>query len=189
MNFRNSLTRLSLVTRHLSLAVWIGLALVNPLHAAEAPAPGPTMGIASAIKRSGLPLPRWASLRGEEVNLRAGPGFRYPVSWVYRRKGLPVEIVAEFDVWRRIRDMAGDEGWVHQANLSGKRSFIVTGGKTQPVFRDHTDKASLRAELEAGVQGRLLRCRDEWCKVEVEGLRGYMKKSAVWGVYSQEKVD
>jgi SH3-like domain-containing protein len=156
-----------------------------PLHAAE----GPASGIASAIKRSGQPLPRWASLRGEEVNMRAGPGTRYPVLWVYRRKALPVEITAEFDTWRRVKDSEGAEGWVHLVNLSGKRSFLVAGKSTQPLFRSSDEKADLRAEAEAGVQGRLVRCRAAWCRVEIDGIKGYMRRDSIWGVYPDEKVD
>jgi SH3-like domain-containing protein len=157
-----------------------------PAHATEQ---GPAAGISSAIKRSGMPVPRWASLRGEEVNMRAGPGFRYPINWVFRRKGLPVEIIAEFDTWRRIRDVTGAEGWVHQANLSGKRNFIVKGEKPQPMLREKKDDASVRAEAEPMVQGQLVKCRDEWCKVAIEGLKGWMKKTSLWGVYEDEKVD
>lgn len=169
---------LSLVTSHLS-----------PAPALAAEPTGAPSGIASAIKRSGLPLPRWASLRGDEVNMRAGPGFRYPILWVYKRKGLPVEITAEFDTWRRIRDSQGDEGWVHQANLSGKRNFLVKDGKPQPIFRGSDERASLRGEAESGVQGRLIRCRDAWCKVEVDGIKGYMRRESLFGVYADEKVD
>jgi SH3-like domain-containing protein len=166
--------------------LFLMLAVAAPLPAAE---PGTASGIASAIKRSGQPLPRWASLRGEEVNMRAGPGTRYPVLWVYRRKALPVEITAEFDTWRRVRDSEGAEGWVHLVNLSGKRSFLVAGKNTQPIFRGSDEKAELRAEAEAGVQGRLIRCRDAWCKVEVDGIKGYMRRDSIWGVYPEEKVD
>lgn len=150
----------------------------------------PTSGISSAIKRTGLPVPRFASLRSADINMRVGPGARYPVAWVYHRKGLPVEIVAEFDTWRKIRDPAGDEGWVHQATLSGKRSFLVAGKELQPLFRKKEADAPLRAQLQPNVQGRITRCwEDEWCRVEVEGLKGYMKKGSLWGVYPNEKFD
>ena len=77
---------------------------------------------------TGLPLPRFAALRSDEVNLRAGPGTRYPIDWVYKRRDLPVEILREFEVWRLIQDPDGIKGWVHQATLTGRRAFIVTGG-------------------------------------------------------------
>ncbi len=160
---------------------------VFPLHAA--PKEKPVGGLSSAIRRTGLPLPRWASLRSNEVNLRSGPGTRYPVLWVYRRKGLPVEITAEFDTWRRIRDVKGTTGWAHQATLSGRRFFLVAGGGVQPVFRKEDARASIRAEAEEGAQGRLLKCRAAWCRVELQGYRGYMKRDSIWGVYPDETVD
>src|SRR5437660_12925684 len=76
-------------------------------------------------KGSGRPLPRFASLRSDEVNVRTGPGTRYPVDWVFKRKGMPVEIVAEYENWRKIRDWQGASGWVHQSLLTGKRGFII----------------------------------------------------------------
>jgi SH3-like domain-containing protein len=175
-----------MAVRKLLSLLLIACFIAVPALAGEPTAP---TGIASAIKRTGQPLPRWASLRGNEVNMRTGPGFRYPILWVYKRKGLPVEITAEFDTWRRIRDYEGAEGWVHIANLSGKRNFIVAGKKTQPIFRGTDAKATLRAEAETGVQGRLARCRDQWCKVEVDGIKGYMRRDSIWGVYESEKVD
>lgn len=162
------------------------LVLLAPAAHAEDAAPS---GISSAIKRSGLPVPRFASLRSDTVNMRVGPGARYPVVWVFKRKGLPVEIIAEFDTWRKIRDPSGDEGWVHQATLSGKRSFMVTARESQPLYRKKETDSTLKGELKPGVQGRVSRCWDEWCKVEVEGLSGYIKKTGVWGIYPAEKFD
>lgn len=151
-------------------------------------------GLASAVKRTGLPVPRWASLRMGEVNMRTGPGIRYPVAWVYHRKGLPVEIIAEFDTWRRIRDVAGDSGWVHQAALSGKRMVLVKAPATkdqpqQELRSDNKEDAHLRAILEAGVQAQLVRCDETWCKINANNVQGYIHRSALWGIYPQEKLD
>lgn len=148
-----------------------------------------TDGISSAIKRTGLPVPRWASLRSDEVNMRVGPGARYPISWNYHRRGLPMEIVAEFDTWRKVRDPSGTEGWMHQATLSGKRSFLVAGRELQPVYRKPALDSHLRAQLEPGVQGKLLKCMPDWCKVEGDGFKGYMQKQSLYGVYENEKFD
>jgi SH3-like domain-containing protein len=145
--------------------------------------------LSSAVKRTGLPLPRWASLKSDKVHMRSGPGTQYPILWVYARKGLPVEITAEFDVWRRIRDIEGAEGWVHQSNLSGKRGLIVIGKGLQAVQRSKDNLSRLRAEAEPGTQGRLLNCENEWCKVEIGGIRGYMKRERLWGVNAQENFD
>ena len=82
-------------------------------------------GTGGRIGESGLTLPRFVSLRASEVNMRTGPGTRYPIAWVYKQRNLPVEIVDEFDTWRRIRDWEGSEGWVHQSMLHGRRSIMV----------------------------------------------------------------
>lgn len=158
------------------------------LHAEEAG------GLASAVKRTGLPLPRFASLKSGEVNMRTGPGMRYPIEWRYQRKALPIEITAEFDTWRRIRDMEGTEGWVHQSNVSGKRTFVVLPPKdnktaVQPIYRKADVLSPLRAQAEPGFIGKLLECKDEWCRVDADGQKGYMKKDAFWGAYAEEKFD
>lgn len=151
-------------------------------------------GLASAVKRTGLPVPRFASLKSGEVNMRTGPGMRYPTLWRYQRKALPVEITAEFDTWRRIRDYEGTEGWVHQSNLSGKRTLMVLSPKdsktaTQPLYRKADTLAPLRAQAEPGAIGKILECKAEWCRIEIEGVKGFMKKGTFWGAYEAEVFD
>jgi len=146
-----------------------------------------------AAAATGLPLPRYVSLRASEVNVRTGPGVRYPVDWVFQRHGLPVEIVAEFDTWRKIRDTEGTEGWVHQSLLSGKRMLIVTGSaatKTHILRRKPSAAAKAVAKAEANVVGRLLECpkKSDWCRVHIGGFEGWMKRTAFWGVYPDETV-
>jgi len=138
---------------------------------------------------TGLPLPRWASLRSDEVNLRAGPGTRYPVDWVYRRRGLPVEIEREFEVWRLIVDPDGTKGWVHQATLSGRRSFIVTG-QERVLRRDPSDTSAPVARLKPGVIGRIRSCdaASAWCQMQVGDYRGYLKRDEFWGVLAGEAI-
>lgn len=143
----------------------------------------------SGRKESGLPLPRFASLRVDEVNLRTGPGTRYPIDWVYMREGLPVEITGEFDIWRRIKDWEGTEGWVHKGALSGKRTAIVLGDATRPLLDKKTEQASIMAMVDAGAVGQLHACDDAWCEISFGGHRGYMPKTALWGVYPAEKLD
>jgi len=169
----------------LFLALCFGLCFAAPLDAAEAVGGG----LSSAVKRTGLPVPRFASLRSDDVNMRSGPGQRYPVEWVYKRKGMPVEITAEFDTWRRIRDIQGTEGWVHQATLSGKRNVLVVGKGLQPVFTQNQPNASVRGQAEPWVQGKAVKCDEQWCKIEFNGVKGYMKRESLWGVYPQEKID
>ena len=134
---------------------------------------------------SGLPLPRFVSLGADEVNLRTGPGLRYPVAWVFVRKALPVEIVAEFEQWRRVRDFEGAEGWVHKAMLSGKRTVLVIGdGRTLRARPDPRSRALAHAE--ARVQGTLRACRDDWCEVTLQSIRGWMRRAYLWGIYPEE---
>lgn len=137
---------------------------------------------------SSLPVPRFVTLRAGEVNLRTGPGVRYPVEWVFVRKGMPVEIIAEFDTWRRIRDWEGTSGWVHQSLLSGRRGVVVTGA-LRHLRRHPEEEAPVVARAEPGVIGELRRCRDAWCEVEIEGYRGWLRREEVWGVYPDERVD
>jgi SH3-like domain-containing protein len=154
-----------------------------PAQANPAPA-GPEKGTSS-----GLPLPRFASLRSDDVNLRAGPGTRYPIEWVYKRRDLPVEIEREFEVWRLIKDPDGVRGWVHQATLTGRRSFLVEGGDAM-LRSAPQETAAPVAELKPGVIGRIRSCdaKADWCKVQVGQYRGFLKRGQVWGVLPGETI-
>lgn len=157
-----------------------------PAPPAEAARPAePTKG-----STTGLPLPRWVALRADEVNLRSGPGTRYPVEWVYHRRDLPMEILREFEVWRLVRDQDGVMGWVHQATLIDRRSFVVTG--KQAVLRNAAaDDAAAVALLQPGVIGRIRSCQagKDWCEMQVGEYRGWLRREAVWGVYPNEAVN
>jgi SH3-like domain-containing protein len=132
-------------------------------------------------------VPRFVSLRSDEVNLRTGPGERYPIDWVLVKKGLPVEVIEEFDVWRRVRDWQGSEGWVHQRMVAGARTVIVTG-KLRTLRAEPGDGAPALAQVEPGVIARLIECRDAWCRVEAESIKGWLKRGEIWGVYADETV-
>lgn len=135
-----------------------------------------------------LPIPRFVSLRSDEVNLRAGPRTTYPVEWVYVRRDLPVEIVAEFDVWRKIRDWQGTTGWVHQSMLAGKRTVLITGGD-RDLRREPADLAPIVARLASGAIGRLLECDGPWCRIEVASYRGWLRREEFWGTYPNETIE
>lgn len=138
--------------------------------------------------RTGLPLPRFVSLRAAEVNLRTGPGVRYPIDWVYRRRDLPVEIIDEHETWRRIRDWEGTIGWVHQSMLQGSRQVLVTG-EARPLRKLPQKIADPIAVVEPGVIGELEICELGWCQVNVEGLSGWMQRHEFYGVYPREKIE
>jgi len=136
----------------------------------------------------GLPLPRFVSLRANKVNMRTGPGKRYPVDWMFVHHGLPVEIVAEFDDWRRVRDWQGTEGWVHRSMLSGTRTVVVRGG-LQPLRRNPNPNAPMIARVMEKVVGRVLKCEKNWCRITIGKKRGWMRYSHLWGVYPEEKIN
>jgi SH3-like domain-containing protein len=157
------------------------------------PAPAPVEPPKTATDNKGsatnLPLPRYAALRSDEVNLRAGPGTRYPIEWVYKRRELPVEIEREFEVWRLVQDPDGIKGWVHSATLTGRRSFIVTAADAT-LRRDAQDSGTPVAILKPGVVGHIRACpaSSEWCQVQVGDYRGYLKRSQFWGTLPGEVV-
>ena len=155
--------------------VLLALALVNPAFRAMA---GET---------SGLPLPRFVSLRSDEVNVRTGPGQRYPIDWIYARKELPVEVIAEFEAWRKIRDWQGTEGWVLQGMLSGRRMMVVIG-TPRSLRNSDADSADPVAVVEPGVLGHLLQCprNRDFCRVEVGSYQGWLRRDEIWGIYKGE---
>lgn len=137
---------------------------------------------------TGLPLPRFASLRADEVNVRTGPGPRYPVEWVFVRRNMPVEIIAEFDTWRRIRDWQGTEGWAHKSMLSGRRTVMMIG-EVRTLRREATEDSPAVARAEPGVVGTLETCDNGWCRIEINGFEGWLKTDEFWGVYPDERID
>ena len=137
---------------------------------------------------SGLPLPRFVTLRAAEVNLRSGPGVRYPIEWVFTRKGLPVEVFDEFETWRRIRDWQGSEGWVHQSMLSGQRGAMVVGAD-RLLRRAPEPGAPAIAEVQVQVVGRLYNCRDGWCLIEAKGYQGWLRQGEIYGAYPGETLN
>ncbi|WP_249729782.1 MULTISPECIES: SH3 domain-containing protein [unclassified Chelatococcus] len=140
---------------------------------------------------SGLPVPRYVSLKSDRVNLREGPSKDHRVTWVFQRAGLPVEVTAEFETWRRIRDSEGAEGWVLHSLLSGRRTALVAPWEKGQTFdmRDQTDANSpVTARLQAGVIANVRSCDGTWCSVMVRDVAGYMKQDRLWGVYPHEQV-
>jgi SH3-like domain-containing protein len=139
----------------------------------------------AADSETGLPIPRFASLRSDQVNLRTGPGERYPIDWVLTRKDMPVEILAEFEHYRKVRDWQGTVGWVHQRMVTGKREVIVKGA-LRAMRRRPDGRAQIVARAEPGVVARLIECQGAWCRIEAEGIEGWLLRTDVWGVYPDE---
>jgi len=138
---------------------------------------------------TGLPLPRFAALRSDDVNLRAGPGTRYPIEWLYKRRDLPMEIEREFEVWRLVKDPDGTRGWVHEATLTGRRTFMVQGADAT-LRAEPNDDAAPVAVLKVGVIGRIRSCEagSAWCRLQVGEYHGFLRRSQFWGALPDEVI-
>jgi SH3-like domain-containing protein len=173
--------------RRIALAAILAIAL-NAGSMADA------LAASDAGNGSGLPIPRFVSLKSDKVNVRAGPTKDHEVTWVYMRTGLPVEITAEFENWRRIRDWEGAEGWVYHSLLSGRRTGMVV-----PAVKSSEDAIPIRAtadahsavvaRLQPGVLSTVKRCTGAWCRVTGAGYDGWVTQDRLWGVYPNEKVE
>ncbi len=155
-------------------AGWLLAALAAPVQAAGT---GSETG-----PETGLPLPRFVSLAAEPANVRTGPGVRYPIEWVFKRKGLPVEIIAEYELWRKIRDSDDAVGWVHKRLLSGRRTVLVGGDSMQVLLEQPETGAKTVTLAEPGVVARLLECRGLWCRIDAAGREGWIPRASLWGV-------
>lgn len=151
------------------------------------------IGVANA--ETGLPLPRFVSLKSKRVNMRVGPGSDYQVLWMYVKRGLPVEIIQEFGNWRKIRDPEGNEGWMLHSLLSGKRMAIISPwdrGNNDQLIAMHNEpngEAGLMAKLEPGVIAKVSYCENQWCKLSADDAHGYVKQDLLWGVYPNETIE
>jgi SH3-like domain-containing protein len=146
----------------------------------------------SSATTSGLPVPRYVSLKSDHVNVRAGPTKDNDVAWVYTRSGLPVEITAEFENWRRVRDSEGAEGWVYHSLLSGRRTAVVTmksKDELAPLYDRADTTSAVAARLQAGVVAQVKKCTNGWCRVTGNGFDGWIEQQRLWGVYADEKVE
>lgn len=155
----------------------------------------PTQSIAQSVTKgaSGLPIPRFVSLKAKRVNMRVGPGQTFKVAWLYTRAGIPMEIIQEYDNWRRVRDLDGTEGWVFHSLLSGERSAVAApwmrNKATVPhinVYKKATQNSAIAAKLEPGVTAKLELCTGEWCEVNIGKVSGWVSQSELWGVYPGE---
>ncbi len=148
------------------------------------------------VSVSGLPVPRFVSLKSDRVNLRSGPSTDYPTSWVYRRAGLPLEVIKEYEGWRQVRDADSVTGWVLQSFLSGRRTALVLPWEVKPgvtppqvaLRSSDSERASPVAFVEAGVIANVHTCDSRWCRVSVENYQGYIEQKKLWGVYDGEVI-
>lgn len=144
--------------------------------------------VRSSVGETGLPLPRFVSLSVAKANMRTGPGRRYPILWVYVRQNHPIEITAEFGLWRRVRDQDGTTGWMHSRLLSGRRTALITGD-IRVLRTDPRPDAGAVMRVEPGVIAEIVRCDAVWCRLEVGGRRGWLLREQMWGTYLAEEID
>lgn len=139
---------------------------------------------------SGLAIPRMVSLRSSLINVRSGPGSRYPIEWVYKQKGAPVEIIAEFELWRKIRDWEGSETWVHKAMLSGRRFIKVINPGENNIYAKPESDSRVIAKVEDGVVGEIEKCPtpDGMCLIKFDTVKGWMPRSGLFGIYKDEVI-
>lgn len=145
------------------------------------------------FNKTGLPLPRFVSIEDSKAYVRAGPGEKYPIKWIIERQGLPVEITLEFENWRKIKDIDGQEGWIYHGLLSGKRTGLVKSKKPAPVYQEPYDNINedsrLAMKLEPMVLLQIQECQGNWCNVESSGFSGWLQRKYIWGVYESENFD
>lgn len=181
---------------------------VTPVAAAATPAAAPTLAAPAGTQPAAapaaaapkpvrdpnrgsvtnLPLPRFVSLKGNEGNARRGPGLTHRIDWVFTRSGMPLKITAEFEHWRRVEDAEGVGGWVHYALLSGVRSVLVAEDLADFHARP-ADESEVLFKAERNVVGWVQECHADWCRVSVDGDRGWVRKSALWGVQPGEVIE
>lgn len=166
-----------------------GLAVVVALAAVLAAEPA--MAQKAQTGASGLPLPRFVSIKASKVNIRVGPTLEHDIAWTFVKAGVPVEVTQEFDIWYRVRDSEGQEGWVQKTMLSGTRTALVApweAGAKVPM-KDKAAGSVTMAMLEPQALVTVASCDGSWCRVSVDGYRGFVEQSKLWGVYPNEKLD
>lgn len=161
----------------------IEAALPMPADTTVLPPHDPTKGAVT-----NLPVPRYVSLKTNEGNARRGPGLSHRVDWVFTRAGIPLRVTAEYENWRRIEDAEGVGGWVHYTLLSGVRSVLVTQDMAE-VRANPKEDAEVVVQAEQGVVGKLLECDADWCRIAIDGYKGWVKKTSLWGVDAGELVE
>jgi SH3-like domain-containing protein len=152
---------------------------------------GPALAQETTGSVSGLPVPRFVSLKPSDTPMRDGPSKDHRIRWVFKREGMPVEIIAEFDNWRRVRDAEGDDGWVYHARLSGRRTVQINPrvkSETVALHARDSDSAQVVARLQAGVIASIDQCNGRWCRISGEGFEGWAQQERLWGVYPGERI-
>jgi len=170
-----------MVKRHLlSLAMGLILTIIAPFFAVAAEK--------TVMGKSGYLIPRYVSLAKNTVNVRTGPDGKYPILWVFKKAGLPIKVIAEYKDWRKIVDSEGATGWIWGPLLSSRRTALIIA-EQQPLLKEPEDNHPVAVIAEAGVIGKILKCKDGWCKLDINGFKGWLQQTRFWGTLDGEKLD
>ena len=123
---------------------------------------------------------KFLSLKNNEVNLRQGPSFEYPIIFIYKKKYLPVEVLDESETWRKIKDLKNNSGWIHISQLSKKKSAINVKNNSI-LYKKPTVYSKPIARLELGRLVLIKKCNLKWCKMTSDNFSGWIKKNYLWG--------
>ena len=163
----------------------LGSPTANPFTIKAAYAANESQEIRLTVRGSGLPVPRFVTLKSDDVNMRAGPGTEYPILWHYRKSGLPLRVEAEFGVWRKVVDHDGATGWMHHSVVSLKRMALVTTSSAR-LYAKADDSAALVAVAERDALLELQSCPTQWCRVAAGDTRGWVSRTSLWGLVKDE---
>lgn len=163
------------------LALFVILTVFSPVQAQET-----AHTVPNAFRSTEYPLPRFVSLASEEAYVRSGPGRKYPILWVYKQRAVPVEIILEYDVWRKIHDFDGQKGWVHKTLLSGRRTGFIRSEGLASLYKKPKKDSRVTAYLEPKLLISVDSCSDGWCEVAAKEYSGWLEQSVIWGVYEGE---
>ncbi len=150
---------------------------------------------------TGLPVPRFVILKAHETNLRKGPHIKYPIAWTYKQRGYPMQVVAEFENWRKLKDLDGSEGWVHENLINGVRNAVITKNElkrtdfpynipaNESIIFLHPDEYSYPvARAQIGAIGKVKKCHQDWCQIKFSSAVGWVRKTNIWGVFEDELI-
>ncbi len=166
--------------------------LLLPLLLVAAAPSAPTSATEFADGTTDLPKPRFVSIKSGSAMMRTGPGERFPIMWEYKRAGLPVEVLKEYEIWRQVRDPAGETGWMNKALLTSQRTAIITAtnsGQPSLLYVAPDVKSRIAWRIAPGAVVLVTLCEDMWCRVSKDGKSGYILRSAMWGTYPREKIE
>jgi SH3-like domain-containing protein len=134
-------------------------------------------------------IPRFVTIKSGEANMRTGPSVRYPIEFVYIKKGEPVEVLSEFEHWRKVRDHQGDVGWIHENMLSGKRTVIIQSSSAEILYKKADASSKMICQVEPAVKAKLLKCKNNWCFIQADSYKGWIERNKLWGVYPNEEIE